>query len=268
MLGSGEGVARFYAGNSAIANWWLHPHELDVMVYSRDDKPQSVVNEGAWVVNRLLRPDWDGKPGDAPPTDPIDPDRTFMDPKFLPGDIYSFVRDRVIGEWIKLDGADVIRTFRMTRALQPLGLAVQAAIFQWVHRQVSQMAGYLGESYTRIDELVDPTIPPPSPGTDALDPARAEYIAYWATVYLAFNASPGVWNKWVNSAQARRRGTELATHYLLYRLDNSTSAPPNAPVYGALSNMTRFAVALDAYLRIDYETGAVDSSDPSGRHWT
>jgi hypothetical protein len=267
MLGQGESVALYYARDLAIANWWLHPHELDVMVYSRADKPQTVANEGAWVVNRLLRPDWGGKPGDAPPTDPIDPNRTFIDPEFLPGDAYEFSRRRVVGEWIKLNGADVVRTFRLTRALQPLGLAVQAAIFQWVHRQLSEMTGYLGESYTRVDELADPGIPPPSPGVDALDPARADYIAYWATVYLAFNASPGVWNKWVNLAQARRRGTERATHYLVYRLDNSTSTPPNAPVYGALSNMMRFAVALDAYLRIEFETGAVDTSDPGGRRW-
>ncbi len=268
MLSQGEGFARFEANDNAIAYWWLHPHELDVMVYSRDKTPQTTANEGAWVVNRLLRPDWHGKPGDTLPTDPIDPNRTFIDPEFLPGDIYAYVQARVAGEWIKLDGADAIRMFHLSRALQPLGLAVQAAIFQWVHRQVSEMIGYLGESYTRIDELVDPAIPPPSPGVDALDPARADYIAYWATVYLAFNSSPGVWKKWVDLAQARRRSTDRATNYLLYRLDNSTTAPPNLPVNAALGNMMRFAVALDAYLRIDYDTGAVDTSDPSGRHWT
>jgi hypothetical protein len=132
VLAGGPAGAQDYADSTSVSNWWLHPHELDVMVFPRRKEfSQGLAVQSRWVIDRLLRVDWDGLPGDPAPDGPIDADRSLIDPGFLPsGDLYAFVDERITAEWTQLNGFDLVRSFRLTRSMQWVGLAVQAAIFQ------------------------------------------------------------------------------------------------------------------------------------------
>jgi hypothetical protein len=272
MLGRGPEVAQSYADEIALETSWLHPCELDVMAYPRGGVRPGAEAQARWTLDRITRVDFDGEPGTSPTGD-LEPARSLLDLDALPfGDPEHFAAMRIRARWAQEPGTsgrpvDVVRFWRLTRDLEWVQLAVQAAIFQWTHLQLHTMRGYLeGEVYSRVDELVDPAQPPPAPGADVLDPARRDYIAYWALVYLAFNTSPSVWNKWVDLATARRRSGQRVSDYVLYHLDNSATDPAQASVW-SLTNMTRFAVSLDAFLRLPW-AGIVDQADPRGRMWT
>jgi hypothetical protein len=238
------------------------------MAFPRDGTNPSLPDEARWVIDRLTRVDWKGTPGARPEGD-VDPSKSLLDLECLTfGDIGRFVSSRIRAWWYVMGGVDVVRFVRLTRDLEWVGLAVQAAIFQWTHLQLHELTGYLGEAYQRVAEIVDPAQPPPEPGTDALDPVRRDYIAYWSTVYLAFNASPGIWNEWVGRAAARKSPGRL-TNALLFDVD-FTGFAPNLSKTWTVANMIRFAVALDAYLRVDFDNPsptAFDALDPVARRW-
>jgi hypothetical protein len=96
-------------------------------------------------------------------------------------------------------------------------------------------------------------------------------------VYLAFNASPAIWNTWVKIAGRQKASDEPLANCLLYRLANGIGDPnalstPEAREDASnrlrvLGNMTRFAATLDAYLRLDFEWFEIDLLNPNGRIW-
>jgi hypothetical protein len=272
VLSQGPEVAQGSADQIALETSWLHPCELDLMAYPRGGTRPPPDVEARWALDRLTRVDFEGQPG-TPATGDLDPARSLLDLDALAfGDAEHFAAMRIRAKWAQDPGTsgrpvDVVRFWRLTRDLEWVQLAVQAAIFQWVHLQLHTMRGYLsGEVYSRVDELVDPAQPPPAPGADALDPARRDYIAYWALVYLAFNTSPSVWNKWVDLAARRRRTGQRISDYVVYHLDNRGTDPAQPSVW-SLTNMTRFAVSLDAFLRLPW-AGITDRVDPRGRRWS
>ena len=159
---------------------------------------------------------------------------------------------------------------RLTRRLQLLGIGCQQAEYQDRHHRL-QHADETGNPFEVVDEFVAATAP--APGTDANSDDRRKFIAYYALVYLAFNASPATFSLWVRAAN-EHRGAEPVSTYLLY-YKNAQPRQLEPTLTGELpgttrqlyqrANMLRFAVALDAYLRIG--GAAADTADPGGRTW-
>lgn len=251
-------------------SWTGWPYGLDLLTKRRDwDIFQRLASTGAlqdmsdqfrWVIDQL-------RPADR------DPATWLLDPAFVPaGNIERFAVDRLAVRWStdrpKGWGADRPQHRRLTRRLEPVGLALQAAIFQWVHQQVHTGVGYLpGDVYHPLPEFTDPGSPPPGPGVDSLDPERRDFVAYWALVYLAFNTTPSMWSMWARTAEqdrTRSPATRASTH-LLFGVDNRhtdiSADLDTANRMRILGNMSRFAAALDAYLRVDF---SVDRFDPDG----
>jgi hypothetical protein len=262
--------------------WTGWPYGLDVLTKRRDQdifpelanlgSMQAMSDQFRWVIDQL-----------RPPSE--DPARWILDPAFLSGtDIERFGVDRLATRW----GTDRPQHRRLTRRLEWVGLTLQAAIFQWVHRQVHLTEGYLKqfgldfEDYHPLVEFIDPLLPPPPPGAGSLDPARQDFLGYWSMIYLAFNTTPSLWSHWARRGEqdpARDPATRVSTH-LLFGLDTSTVDTSVDEDTGnrmrILGNMTRFAAALDAYLRIDFtvargapdpELTGFDTADPYQRAW-
>jgi hypothetical protein len=279
--------------------WFAWPWGLDLIHKPRlaslvpdpqsADYPTTVERYTRWILARLTHVDWTGDV-QAPLPAGVDPSMSLIDPDYLPyGDILHFVDARLTARWVttvsdaqgNVTNVDAILQNRLSRRLEAVGLILQAAVFQWVHRQVSEGLGYLGmydpedEKYDPVDDFV--RMPPPEPGDNALSTARQTYIAYWALVYLAFNASPVIWNYWVAIAAKQKDADEQVANYLLYRLRHGIGDPNRIADREAreaasnrlrvLGNMTRFAVALDAYLRLDFAWFEVDTRNPNDRHW-
>jgi hypothetical protein len=172
-----------------------------------------------------------------------------------------------------------LRSATASRTALWLAFVLQQATFQWVHqrlhhavtpRRTAPAAGV--NPYVQVPELVAGAPALPTPGADATTPDRRRYLAYWALVYLAHNVREKTWNAWVDAVPdpVIAAGTSIS-EYLLYHHNAAADAlePPGGlpRERGQRGNMVRFAVALDAYLRLNHGGAAEDKTDPSARAW-
>jgi hypothetical protein len=162
----------------------------------------------------------------------------------------------------------VLQAKLATRQLQWIGIVLQQGEFQRRHALIRRgpAAGELNSSWrplvggTTLTAVPEYAAPRPSPGANAEAGSRYAYLAYYSMLYLAFNGSPGLWNSWVNIANANR-GVRSVTEYFLYKstaLD--TLAGGRVPWHRG--HALRFVTALDAYLRLTGpDTAAVGRAD-------
>jgi hypothetical protein len=174
---------------------------------------------------------------------------------------HAYLVARLQGAFLTNSGIPkVIHGSRTTRRLQWLGILCQMAEFQGRHKELSVRQSLdLRVNFELVDELASPVSP--IPGPNANSPERRAYLAYWSLVYLYFNAAPGVWNAWVRHAKLNKPAGSTVSEYILF---NHHIATPAGCADIQRANMLRFAVALDAYLRLDL-AGNSDASDPAGR---
>jgi hypothetical protein len=160
----------------------------------------------------------------------------------------------------------------LLRRLHLAGIIAQHGEFQRRHLLLREgsAAGPLGAFWqpsaagVRLSDVPEFTVTAaPAAGANAEDAARADYLAYYALCYLAFNASPSVWNAWVNRAVAL--AAPSVPRFLLYRITDAESAGGGRELWHR-GNFVRFAVALDAYLRMS-DTGAADLVFPGRAGW-
>jgi hypothetical protein len=248
------GLGQAFLDNFARVGWIVFPYGLDIF--------NQGVNAGSFVASVA-----------SSFTDRL----TFLRQERVlaasvdPAWAHAFALDRLRGRAFGVDA--VLQNQRRSRRLQWLGILCQQAEFQQRHKALSN-AFQLGSPFDEVDELVSGVRP--QPGPDANSPQRKAYLAYWALVYLAFNVLPSTWNAWVQEAEAARDKVagETVSAFLLYHTNTDPLAvepprPPPGPDPRHLfqrANMLRFAVALDAYLRVD-PGGAHDTSDPAARAW-
>jgi hypothetical protein len=201
---------------------------------------------------------------------PADPDHALLPRDFLPSeDVDRFIRDRVDTRRAAAGNFDVVR---LSRELQWVGLAIQAALFQYRHFQLHDPTAH---GYEAVPEFTSPVLP--DPGVDANSAERAEYVAYYALLYMAFNLTRETFNRWVVAARnfltSHPGEPETIPSLILFRKD--TDPPPlswsgrrNAAHRG---NVARFALALDAYSRLEPDPAGGDDHDPgvrgTARNW-
>jgi hypothetical protein len=193
--------------------------------------------------------------------------RSLLDPAFLAAlDVPAFLDPRL--EFVFRSPVSMKADLRVASPrLQYVGIALQSALFQWFHRKLVQATGAAGD-YRQVAEFI--AAAPPDPGWDALSLERRDYIAYYAAVYLAYNTAsgPGEWNFWMNFAESRRGSFSTAdaaraTTFLLVHGDPTGQSNRRK---GQLGHLARFAVGLDAFLRLDVAgAGLFDFSDPGRR---
>jgi hypothetical protein len=212
--------------------------------------------------------------------------------KFAWDNLFSLITDAtMVGvvtglDTLALDGATLSRItsrFRpvgdigqsgvLSRRLHLAGIIAQHGEFQRRHLLLRQgsTAGPLGEFWqpsaggVRLADVPQFTATAaPAAGANAEDAARADYLAYYALCYLAFNASPSVWNSWVGRAVALGAAAN-APRFLLYRITDADSAGGGRELWHR-GNFVRFTVGLDAYLRMS-DTGAGDLVFPVRAGW-
>ena len=142
--------------------------------------------------------------------------------------------------------------------------------------------GASNEDYFRLPEFYESSMPPPPAGADSLDVARRDFISYWSMIYMAFNTSPYYWSLWAQRAlnDPQRDPALRSSTHLLYAYNNGGVDVSVSENVGnemrVVGNMTRFAAALDAYLRIDFnvdrfdpnaDASGFDLADPEQRQW-
>jgi hypothetical protein len=154
----------------------------------------------------------------------------------------------------------------LSRKLHLAGIIAQHAEFQRRHALLRKgsSAGPLNEWWrpspggtVLTDVAAFRSSPVPAAGATGEDVVRSEYLAYYALCYLAFNASPSLWNAWVGAVPS---GALVSVpFFLLFRIGD----PPVISDRKAWhrGHFVRFAVALDAYLRMS-ETGVADTVFP------
>lgn len=151
------------------------------------------------------------------------------------------------------------------------GIIVQHGEFQRRHALLREgaAAGPLNDSWQPGSGTVLPDVtqftaaPAPITGANAEDTARRDYLAYYALCYLAFNGSPSVWKSWVT--RASNLGAANIPHFLLYEITDAQAAGGERELWHR-GHFARFAVALDAYLRMS-NTGAGDVVFPMRAGW-
>ncbi len=198
----------------------------------------------------------------------------FLSPEYH----YEFGAARVTGSWT--GPGQCLQSRRHSRRLQWLGMLWQAGWFQ--HRCMLVVNGLPrpGESvsYRIVDEFKSGSAP--DAGVNSLDPARRAYLAYYSLLYLAFNVATSTWNAWVAHAEANKAPGETVSEYLLYSAHAHSGASeqldPTLFVAGVRhrahrATLIRFAVALDAFLRLNFDAPAgaqrtaPDTTDPYSR---
>lgn len=241
----------------AAWGWWLvSPFGLDVLAYRRGH-PGASFGDASFitVAETRFREVYDEL---VAPRDPADPESAILPASSLPsGDLGRYARQRFSARW---DASGVLQMRRRSRKLQRAGLVLQAAVFEWVHRQVHEGAAYDGKPYAPNDDFAGTDVPPR--GEQANSETRRDYIAYYAALYLAFNTHPSTWSSWMAQAGSARA--------LLYDLAPSFGATVETSE-ATLGHMVRFAATLDAYLRLNLGIGAYhgpeDVTDPADRRW-
>jgi hypothetical protein len=154
----------------------------------------------------------------------------------------------------------------LSRRAHLAGIIIQHGEFQRRHALIRQgpAAGPLDSFWlpkaggTTLAAVPQFQSPAPAPGANSEDPARADYLAYAAVCYLAFNASPTMWNAWVAAANAVDAAN--IPRVLLFSITEA-QAPGGHANFWIRGNFVRFAVGLDAYLRMS-DTGAGDVTFP------
>jgi hypothetical protein len=91
--------------------------------------------------------------------------------------------------------------------------------------------------------------PPDLTGKGPTDPEWKDYLTYYALIYMVYNTSTETWRKYVKGAEAARlaAGSALSLRdFLVFK---------HARGRHVIGNMVRFAIGLDAFLRLDYLQG-------------
>jgi hypothetical protein len=187
-----------------------------------------------------------------------------------------------------LTGQSVLRSRRVHLA----GMIAQQGEFQRRHvlSRAGSGAGGLDRHWQAGGRVVLEDVPEftataaPTPGMNAEDLARAAYLSYYAVCYLAFNASPTVWNSWMKLAKTLAAAAgRTASNFFLYPppmihdADWTSGAVVPNPVVDIdtgrrarelidRAKCARFAVGLDAYLRMR-DTGHGDVAPPVRGGW-
>ena len=167
---------------------------------------------------------------------------------------------------------DIGQSRRLSRRVHLAGIIAQHGEFQRRHALLRQgsASGPLSNWWLPLQGgVVLPDVEQftalaaPSPGANAEDVARRDYLAYYALCYLAFNGSPGIWKSWIDRAVALGAGD--VPRFLLYDINDSQSAGGGRELWHR-GHFVRFVVALDAYLRMS-ESGMGDVVFPVREGW-
>jgi hypothetical protein len=202
-----------------------------------------------------------------------DSSRAVLDPDAMPP-VYVkwFLKKRFLAEFSgpKNTAQEEVLMRRPSRRIQWVALSLQQAYMQWLHfaLHVAETKG-AGEEWAA--EVVNEFVagPAPTPGTNANSIQRRDYIAYYSLLYLAFHAGLPTWNGLVQKAKGllssgKAKSPTVSLYMLLERTRDPAMSDKDLRQW---ANMMRFAVALDAYLRIDYTTFKINATDPEGRTW-
>lgn len=272
----GPGMAAWGAddfGDMAVANWLIFPFGLDLLVRGNTANPNG---------HRLVDNPFDAGfrarframvlgMGQRLMADGILP--VGFEPDLGPARMLAALRQR------RLRKGPTVDLITRSRSAFSIGVILQQATFQWVHRRLTLATRPRHAptpnpddfAWVRVDELV--AAAPPSPGSDAGSADRRRYLAYWGLVYLAFNTSPRTWNAWVNAVPdpAIAAGTSVSEWIVYHRNADPAALEPaglGAPATrGQRGNMLRFVAGLDAYLRMALNLANADLRDPNARGW-
>jgi len=98
--------------------------------------------------------------------------------------------------------------------------------------------------------------PPDLTGKSPTDDEWKDYISYYSLIYLAYNTSPPTWRDLLKGAEVAKPGASPITlrDFLLFQHERHRQA---------IGNMVHFAIGLDAFMRLDYMTGAGRGAFPA-----
>jgi hypothetical protein len=197
--------------------------------------------------------------------------------------IGQYFHDRVYSSFFAIPSlgfgpnVGVPRIWKRSRRAHWAGLALMAGFYRQLESQMraSPINSAFTDQQTGWTPKDGPTgwfppgkSPPDLSGKTSTSTEWKDFITYYALVYLAFNAGPGGWTAHVQAAEPAAVASGLPLRdYLLFK--NSRGSQIAA-------HLGRFAITLDAYLRLDYmtnefpgaySTASADTADPNGRNW-
>jgi hypothetical protein len=188
----------------------------------------------------------------------------------------KYVNDRVHATWHPFPAAPVgvPAIWKRSRRVHWAVLALMAGFFR--QRESFVRNPTTANKLAEVGWAPDPgwlpasSSPPDLTGKTPADPEWKDYLTYYALIYLLYNTSPATWVKYVKGAEAGRiaAGSPLSLRdYLVFEHGRDRVV---------VGNLVRFAIGLDAYLRLNYLDGlapkdyagaAADLTAASVRGW-
>ncbi len=193
-------------------------------------------------------------------------------------DVARYVRERVFSQWDAAAppaGPGRPHIWKRSRRVRWAGLSLMAGFFRHIEAQI-RAAVLADNPFSQPPWHPDPawfpaaSSPPDLTGKSPTDIAWKDYISYFALIYAGYNTAPENWRALVRSAQAdhANEASPLGLRdFFLFRHSRGNQV---------IDHVVRFAVGLDAFLRLDsmlgkapkdYPTATPDTTAPAGRAW-
>jgi hypothetical protein len=143
--------------------------------------------------------------------------------------------------------------WKRSRRMHWASLSLMAGFFRQLETQINNASTANG--FAEVGWSPDPgwlpagSSPPDLTGKGPADPEWKDYLTYYALIYMVYNTSKPTWRKYVKGAEAARlaAGSPLSLRdFLVFK---------HARGRFVIGNMVRFAIGLDAFLRLDFLEG-------------
>jgi hypothetical protein len=192
-------------------------------------------------------------------------------------DVAGYLRRRAWSRWHVIPpppGAGVPAVWKRSRRMHWASLSLMAGFFRQLEIQINHpsTANGFAEAGWSPDAgwLPVGSSPPDLTGKGPADPEWKDYLTYYALIYMVYNTSTETWRKYVKGAEAARlaAGSALSLRdFLVFK---------HARGRHVIGNMVRFAIGLDAFLRLDllegkapkdYAAATPDTTPATTRAW-
>lgn len=278
-----------YALRTITRRWWADINGLDILnrprhpVYGGDTWP--ILDDYKVLAHERFNISMDHieQPGPLAPMEPILPITSRYH-----GDLDRYLLDRMTAHFMTVGNVvsddDLLYMAKCSRRVNFVTMLMLGAQFELHHRGL-----HLKEMYDKTPVTGEVGVPEltaaslPALGADANSLERRAYIAYYGTVYLAFNAHPNIVTRWFNLLRSARDSTTETVQLFFGAFPSRYGPMAVDPVDGilkatvedrAMGSAHRFCAALDAYLRMNIDgTGLLgddinlDVTDPNARTW-
>jgi len=185
-------------------------------------------------------------------------------------DAGGYIRTRVSSDWKVLPAPPAPpppppnpgtpRIWKRSRRAHWAGIAMMAGFFRRRQRQMhapTDANGFSEPGWAPAPGwLPAGSSPPDLTGKSPADDEWKDYISYYSLIYLAYNTSPPTWRDLLKGAEVAKPGASPITlrDFLLFQHERHRQA---------IGNMVHFAIGLDAFMRLDYMTGAGRGAFPA-----